>query len=141
MFSVPRPKKRKGPSAEKVGGLTRLMLQKSGVYQPAEVGSLSHYLQDFLRPRWCRMEFSINSSSFLYFSIFTVNTRSRLLSGWCFQEKRVRFLADRSSVLLPLTPRSCWVEQLVTRGARWCLSWTFQRMKVGSCDLQLPHVL
>ena len=140
VLCAPRPKKRKGPSAEKVGGLTRLMVQKSGVYQPVEVGSLSHYLQDFLNSRWCRI-FSINSSSFLYFSIFTVNTWSRFLSGWCFQEKRVRFLADRSSVFLPSTPGSCGLEQLVTRGARWCLSWTFQRMKVGSCDLQLPHVL
>ena len=39
-----------------------LMVQKSG--QPVEVGSLSHYLQGFIHPRWCRIS-SINSSSVL----------------------------------------------------------------------------
>ena len=31
------------------------------IRSPVEVGSLSHYLQDFIHPRWCRDSF-INSS-------------------------------------------------------------------------------
>ena len=30
---------------------------------PVEVGSLSHYLQGFIHPRWCRIS-SINSSDY-----------------------------------------------------------------------------
>lgn len=45
------------------------------------------------------------------------------------------------SKLRPLKPRSCWLEQVVTRGARWCLSWTFQRMKLGAAICSSPHVL
>ena len=40
------------------GGAILLMVQKSG--SPVEVGSLPHYLQGFIHPRWCRIS-SINS--------------------------------------------------------------------------------
>ena len=41
-------------------GHTYCWWPKSGINSPVEVGSLSHYLQGFIHPRWCRIS-SINS--------------------------------------------------------------------------------
>ena len=37
------------------------------------IGSLSHYLQGFIHPRWCRIS-AINSMLKFLFSIFSINT-------------------------------------------------------------------
>ena len=49
---------------ESWGSYLRLMVQKSGINSPVEVGSLSHDLQDFRHPRWWSPDFwTINSTT------------------------------------------------------------------------------
>ena len=55
-----QPSKSTTQNEQRTFGYLPLMVQKSG--EPVEVGSLSHYLQGFIHPRWCRI-FSINCSN------------------------------------------------------------------------------
>ena len=97
VLQIPRPKRRKGPSAEKVGVIVSCTF-------PFPRGQLE--------------------SSLPWFSP---------------QEKRVRFLADGSSVSYLSSARKGRLEELVTRGTRWCLSWTRKGKTRLGADLQLLH--
>ena len=76
-----------------VDGSTRNPARK-----PVEVGSLSHYLQDFIHPRWLFGISSINSMTPKFARETFVETLARVPGGDCFPLNVPRDLSQMSNI-------------------------------------------